>query len=100
MEQIPPHNVPAAPNSSKIKAKVIRSERSATFQDKWYLELEILESQSLEGPNFARVGERAKGFMFGRKENVPRTGIITAQAEFLGDESGGMFQLSQVAVSE
>jgi hypothetical protein len=96
----PDRSVMAAPNRSEIKAKVLQKEQSQAFRDKWYLELQILESKDLHGPNFARAGERVKGFTFGDREDIPQGSIITAQAEFLGDARGGQFQLSDVAIVE
>jgi len=90
--------VMAAPNRCEIKAKVLRMEQSTKFPDKWYFELEILETRDLSGPNFARVGQRARGFTFESTSNNSRDSIITAQAEFLGDERGGQFQLTQIDV--
>jgi hypothetical protein len=90
--------VMAAPNQSEIKAKVLATEQSPDFQDKLLLELEILNSKSLNGPNFARVGEKVKGFTFESKSKFSEGAIITAQAEFLGDERGGRFQLTQVGL--
>jgi hypothetical protein len=95
-----PPGVPAAPNRSEIKARVLRVEQSSTFPDKWYVDLEILESKSLSGPNFARVGEKAKGFTFGSTFDVSPGSVITAEAEFVGDARGGQFQLSRINVVE
>jgi hypothetical protein len=91
--------VPAAPNQCQIKARVLQVEQSTEFADKWYLDLEILESTSVSGPNFARVGQRARGFTFDLAPEVSPGSVITALAEFLGDERGGQFQLSQVNVT-
>lgn len=97
----PFRGVMAAPNQCEIKAKVLRMEQSSKFPDKWQLELEILESRDVSGPNFARVGTQVRGFAFFASPPpfVPQD-IITARAEFLGDEHGGQFQLSQVEVVE
>ena len=97
MEPGPP-GVPAAPNRSGIKARVLGVEQSSTFPDKWAVDLEILESKSLEGPNFARVGEEAKGFTFGDTIDLSPGSVITAEAEFLGDAGGGEFRLSEINV--
>ena len=92
--------VMAAPNQCQIKARVLNVEQSAEFADKWYLQLEILESKDVSGPNFARVGQRTKGFTFDLRSEVAPGSIITARAEFLGDERGGQFQLTQITVIE
>jgi hypothetical protein len=95
-----PPGVPAAPNRSEIKARVLRVEQSSTFPDKWYVGLEILESKGLSGPNFAHVGDKAEGFNFGNAFDLSSGDVITAEAEYVGDASGGQFQLSQVNVVE
>ncbi len=91
--------MPAAPNQCEIKAKVLQVDQSSDFPDKWYIEMEILESTSVTGPNFARVGEKTKGFTFKETSPVSPGDVIKAQAEFLGDERGGQFQLSEVAIT-
>ena len=99
MEPGPP-GVPAAPNRSGITARVLGVEQSSTFPDKWYADLEILESKSLEGPNFARVGEQARGFTFGSDADVAPGSVISAEAEYLGDAGGGEFRLSRIEVAD
>jgi hypothetical protein len=92
------HGVMAAPNRCEIKAKVLRVEQSPKFPDKWHFEMEILETRDLRGPNFARVGQTAKGFTFESTSGISPGNVITAEAEFLGDERGGQFQLTQINV--
>ena len=89
--------VMAAPNRSRIKAKVLQTEPSARFADKWHLELEILESEDLEGPNFARVGETAQGVAFEQGGAIAAGDVISAEAEFVGGPRGGQFRLFEVA---
>lgn len=91
--------VMAAPNRSRIKAKVLRVEQSAKYPDKWHLKLEILESKDVSGPNFARVGQKAEGFTFGSAWEAPPPAIIEADAEYIGGAQGGQFQLSDVRIS-
>lgn len=86
----------AAPNQCEIKAKVQRIEQSTQFPDKWYLELEILESKNISGGTFAQVGDKIKAFTISSNLNFSVNNIITAQAEFLGDARGGLFRLSNV----
>lgn len=95
-----PPGVPAAPNRSEIKARVIGVERDSNFPEKRYVDLEILDSKSLDGPNFARAGEKVKGFAFGDALDASPGSVISAEAEFLGDERGGQFQLSGIEVVE
>lgn len=92
--------VMAAPNQSEIKAKVLAIVQSPDFKDKLLLELEILDSKSISGPNFAHIGEKVKGFTFELKPELLEGRIITAHAEFLGDERGGKFQLTQIRLLE
>jgi hypothetical protein len=94
------NSIMAAPNQSEIKARVLAIEQSPDFKDKLLLELEILDSKSLSGPNFAHIGEKVKGFTFELKPKLQEGRIITARAEFLGDERGGKFQLTQIKLSE
>lgn len=98
---MPPNvrGVMAAPNRCEIKARVLQVRQSARFPDKWHFELEFLESRQVSGPNFARVGEQAQGFSFGSFAGLSPGAIITAEAEFLGDERGGQFQLYEVEVT-
>ena len=86
----------AAPNQCHIKARVHSVERSAHFPDKVELEIEILESREVSGPNFARVGERARAFTFDPPAAVAEGAVIECAAEFLGDPRGGRFQLTGI----
>lgn len=90
----------AAPNQSEIKAKVLAIMQSPDFEDKFLLELEILDSKSLSGPNFAHIGEKVKGFAFELKPELLDGKIIAARAEFFGDERGGKFRLTQIRLLE
>jgi hypothetical protein len=90
--------VMAAPNRCRIEAKVLSVEQDSSFSDKWYLEMNILETQDLEGPNFARVGQTVKGFAFDLSPEVSPDTLITAEAEFVGDERGGQFRLTEVEI--
>ena len=88
--------VMAAPNRSQIKAKVLSLEQSSEYPDKWIFDLEIIESKSLSGPNFAHVGEKAEGFAFDPLPALSSGDVIDGEAEFLGDERGGKFRLSEI----
>ena len=85
-----------APNLSKIRARVLRVEQSPKYPDKWELEFEIMESESLSGPNFARAGERVKGFTFRETWDWAEPVMIEAAAEYLGGPAGGQFQLTEL----
>ena len=86
----------AAPNQSQIKAKVLRIEQHPQFSDKWNLELEILALTS--DTNFVLVGQKIKAFTIATAVDFLPNSIITAQAEFLGDQRGGVLRLTQVQV--
>jgi hypothetical protein len=88
--------VTAAPNRCDIKAKVLGVEQSPKFPDKWHLELEILETKAISGPNFARVGQANRAFTLESTASVSPGSVITAEGEFLGDERGGQFQLTHI----
>ena len=90
--------VMAAPNRSRIKAKVLSVEQSAKYPDKWHLEFEVLESSDVSGPNFARVGQKAEGFSFSPAWDAPPQTIIEADAEYIGGAQGGQFQLTDVRI--
>lgn len=86
----------AAPNQCEILARVLHIEPSPTFPDKSYLELEILESKNVAGPNFARAGDRVTAFTFQIDAGISEGKVISALAEYLGDVRGGQFQLTRL----
>ncbi len=88
----------AAPNQCAIKARVLNLERSPQFSDKWLLDIEILESKQIMGPNFARVGQSVKGFTFESISNIVPGSILQAKAEYIGDVRKGQFQLTDLEV--
>ena len=92
--------VMAAPNRCRIKARVLHVEQSSTYPDKWLLELEIIESHDMSGPNFARVGKNVEGFSFGPAWGAPPQAVIAAEAEYIGGVQGGQFQLTDVRILE
>jgi hypothetical protein len=100
MEPDNARGVVAAPNRSRIKARVLHVEQSSTYPDKWLLELEIIESQDVSGPNFARVRKTVEGFSFGPAWEAPPQAIIEAEAEYIGGAQGGQFQLTDVRLLE
>lgn len=90
--------VMVAPNCCRIKAKILQVEQSAQYPDKWLLGLEILASQPISGPNFAHVGEKVEGFMFGESWPHSPPVIVEADAEYIGGPHRGVFQLSNVQI--
>jgi hypothetical protein len=95
---IPPDGMMATPNQSEIRARVLRVDQDSHFMDKWYLDMEILESRALQGGDFARIGAPSRGFTFGATTPVKPGDVIRAKAEFLGDARGGQFRLTDIEV--
>lgn len=93
--------ITAAPNIVKFKAKVLSFRQDSNFSDKWHLLIEILNSESIAGPNFARAGEQAEGFAFAATpgfspENIIPEKIIVAEAEYVGDSAHGAFRINRI----
>lgn len=93
-----PSGVMAAPNKVRFKARVIGIEKDSHFSDKWHIDAEILNSESIEGPNFAQEGERAKAFAFDitpgflpQKAEIGNTIIV--EAEYVGTGIRGAFRI-------
>ncbi len=96
-----PSGVMAAPNKVKLKAKVISLKQDPHFSDKWHIDVEILSSESIEGPNFARQGERAKAFAFDvtpgfLPQNAEPGNTIVIEAEYVGDAARGSFRIGRM----
>jgi hypothetical protein len=94
-------SVPAAPNKVKIKAMVLSIKQDSQFSDKWHLGIEILDSESIAGPNFARKGEKTMAFAFDStpgfsSREVSPGSTISAEAEYVGDATHGAFRLDLV----
>lgn len=88
------NRVMAVPNECTMKARVISAERSRHISNKWQLEIEILDSTSVFGPNFAKKGQVARAFTFCDPGIFAgKDACVTTRAEFIGDENGGQFQL-------
>lgn len=93
-------SVMAAPNRCHITAKIMQIRPSAKYPDKRELEIEILASEPLEGPNFAKVGQKSHAFTFEDSDALMVGNVVTAQAEFIGARGQGVFQLTQLALSK
>lgn len=89
-----------SPNQSRIRARVLKIEQSAQFSDKWNLEIEILMIQSIEGGMFAEVGQKVHAFTIADQLSFKQNDVISAGAEYLGDYTGGSFQLTQIRVDQ
>ena len=93
-------SVMAAPNRCRLTAKILQVQPSAKYPDKRELEIEILASEPLEGPNFARVGQKSHAFTFEASDALKVGNVVTAQAEFIGGRGQGVFQITQLALSK
>jgi hypothetical protein len=93
-------SVMAAPNRCHITAKIMQIRPSAKYPDKRELEIEILASEPLEGPNFAKVGQKCHAFTFEASDALKVGDVVTAQAEFIGGRGQGVFQLTRLALSK
>lgn len=91
-----PTSIPAAPNQSRIQARLISKTRSSDFSDKWLFDIEILQIEALQGGRFAQSGDQVKAFSIAEECTVASGDTITALAEFLGDGRGGQFRLTDV----
>ena len=93
-----PAGVPAAPNQSRIRAKVLSVAQSPNFADKWQFSLEILEVQARQGGAFVQAGQQIQGFTIAQTCAVAAGDTISATAEFLGDPRGGQLRLADVTM--
>lgn len=92
--------VPAAPNRSDITARVLSLTQSPTFADKWQLELEVINSETRFGGDFAQAGKTISAFTFEEVTDLKEGSVLKAQAEFVGDARGGQFQITRLRVVE
>jgi hypothetical protein len=93
-------SVMAAPNRCHITAKIIQIRPSAEYPDKKELEIEILATEPLEGPNFAKAGQKSHAFTFEDSDALMVGNVVTAKAEFIGGRGQGVFQLTQLVTSK
>lgn len=93
-------SVMAAPNRCLITAKIMQIQPSAKYPDKRELDIEILHSEPLEGPNFAKVGQKSRAFTLEASDALKVGYVVTAQAEYIGGRGQGVFQLMQLTLSE
>ncbi|MBK9712078.1 MAG: hypothetical protein IPO81_12265 [Kouleothrix sp.] len=91
-----PAGVPAAPNQSRITANLLKVTQSPSFRDKWQLDLEIVEVESVQGGSFVQKGQLIQGFTIAETCAVAAGDTISATAEFLGDPRGGQLRLTNV----
>jgi hypothetical protein len=89
-------DVSAAPNRSRITARVKRVEASTSSPGKWYLIVDILDATAIEGGLFPRVGTEGRVFTFGDNSPVDKGALFTAEVEYVGGPQGGEFQLHRL----
>lgn len=86
-------NVLAAPNRSSITARVLAVE-PVEGQPKWYLGVEVLEAQPIEGGLFVRAGDSVWVFQVGEEPPPLQVGdVFRAEVEYIGGPGGGELQL-------
>lgn len=90
------NDISAAPNRSKITARVKSVERAPSSPGKWYLIVDILDVTPIEGGQFARVGSEARVFTFGDQAPVGPGEVLSGEVEYLGGALAGEFQLHRL----
>jgi hypothetical protein len=85
-------NVMAAPNRSVITARTGRVE-VVEGQPKWYLTVEVLGAEAIEGGLFVRAGDVARVFVVGDKPPLRNGDVFRAEVEYIGGPGGGELQL-------
>ncbi|MFC5176549.1 hypothetical protein [Nocardioides taihuensis] len=85
-------NVMAAPNRSVITARTELVE-GVEGQPKWYLTVEVLGAEAVEGGLFVRAGETARVFVVGERPPIHVGDEFRGQVEYIGGPAGGELQL-------
>ncbi|BFM05212.1 hypothetical protein [Halioxenophilus aromaticivorans] len=96
-----PANTPAAPNLSRIKARIESAHPAKAFADKWELSLVITQTVSLDGPDFVSryLGSVVDGFTFNPTVQLDTGTVIDAEASYIGGPHSGLFHLSSITIS-
>ena len=89
--------VSAAPNRSRLTARVISVEPSPRFADTWLLRIRVQEVRALSGGTFAAPGQDHDAVAFGPGPVAGAGDVIQADAEYVGGPAGGVFRLHAVA---
>jgi hypothetical protein len=85
--------VPAAPNRSRMTARVLAVRQSPQFADRWLLRIRVEQVRPIAGGTFAAAGQERDAFVFGARP--PSVGdVLDADAEYVGGPSGGAFRLT------
>ncbi len=85
-------NVMAAPNRCVITARVDRVE-VVEGQPKWYLPVEVLSAEAIEGGLFVHAGDLARVFAVGDEPPLRSGDVFRAEVEYVGGPGGGELQL-------
>jgi len=94
--------VDAAPNLSQIKIRVESARQSSQFPEKVELTFELLESESLDGPDFIsrHIGKQLEGFTFNPTTELTAGVLLKAQASYIGGPHSGVFHLSELTPAD
>ncbi len=82
----------AAPNRSIITARIERIDL-VEGAPKWYITVEVLHSEAIEGGLFVHSGDTARVFVVGDEPNLRPGDEFRAEVEYLGGPDGGELQL-------
>ncbi len=96
------NSVDTAPNLCQIKIKIETLQQSSQFPDKVELTFDLLESSSLDGPDFIsrHVGKQLEGFAFNPPSALVAGTLAKAQASYIGGPHSGVFHLSEIHLVE
>ena len=88
--------VTAAPNRSRLTARVLSVEPSPRFADTWLLRIHVQDVRALAGGTFAARGQDRDAVAFGPGPVAEAGDVIQADAEYVGGPAGGLFRLHAV----
>ncbi len=88
-------NVMAAPNRSRITARIEETE-TVPGSPKWYLVVSIVAAVPIEGGLFVHPGETARVFGVGERPDLQHGDVFSAEVEYLGGPGGGELQLLEL----
>ena len=83
----------AAPNRSRITARVEERTEPEAGAPKWYLTVDVVDAAPIEGGLFVHPGDKARVFVVGEEPDLWPDDVFTAEVEYLGGPFGGELQL-------
>ena len=83
----------AAPNRSRITARVAERTEPDLGVPKWSFTVEVTEATPIDGGLFVRPGDTARLFAVGEEPDLWPDDVFTAEVEYLGGPFGGELQL-------